>query len=364
LKIIKNEKIWMETNAIDQLKKIEMYNGVVDIIGMPDLHSGFTPVGAVIVSENIIYPHLIGNDIACGMNFYKLNIERRKFKQDKITKKLIKFLDTDLGESNRNQNTSNNMPFKDALGTIGSGNHFLEFQEIEKIINPELALKFQIDKKFVYTLVHSGSRGYGHKIFEDVLEIPNIINGFDFGSKEFDFYMESHEKAVKWASSNRDLILRHITEFVGLGDDFIKISENRHNIITQTKENDSNIFVHRKGASEAYFGSPLIISGSRDSFSYLVMPTEKVTEIYNSTAHGAGRKWNRGSAKSRLKNKYSLKSNSTERFKSRFVYKNLDLIFEEAPESYKNINDVIDSLVSAGYVEVIAITKPLVTFKG
>ena len=90
IKIIKNEKSWMESNAIDQLIKTAQLKGVIKAVGLPDLHAGKTPVGASFVTKDIIYPHIIGNDIGCGMALFSTVVKKTKFKLDRVVKKLEK----------------------------------------------------------------------------------------------------------------------------------------------------------------------------------------------------------------------------------------------------------------------------------
>ena len=88
IKIIKNDKCFIESNAIEQLNSVSNLENVIRAVGFPDLHYGKGPIGAVIDVKNKIYPHLIGNDIGCGMMFIKSNIIKRKFKKYKILIKL------------------------------------------------------------------------------------------------------------------------------------------------------------------------------------------------------------------------------------------------------------------------------------
>lgn len=88
VKIMKNKKLWMEDDAIAQLEKISCFDSVVDIIGLPDLHQGKTPVGTTIKTKDMIYPFFIGNDIGCGMSLFDTNVKLKKFDMEKFIKKL------------------------------------------------------------------------------------------------------------------------------------------------------------------------------------------------------------------------------------------------------------------------------------
>ena len=88
IRIIKNEKLWMEDEAILQLETFSKLKGIIDVVGLPDLHQGKTPVGATFKTKDIVYPFLIGNDIGCGMSLFDTDIKLKKFNIDRIIKKL------------------------------------------------------------------------------------------------------------------------------------------------------------------------------------------------------------------------------------------------------------------------------------
>ena len=115
-KIICTEKSWMESEGIEQVKKLSALKGVILAVGYPDLHPGKIPVGAAFVTEKIIYPHLIGNDIGCSISLFQTSIFEKKFKIDKVMRNLenIEF------EKDQERDSFN-------IGTIGKGNHFAEF---------------------------------------------------------------------------------------------------------------------------------------------------------------------------------------------------------------------------------------------
>lgn len=144
--------IWMDLLILKSLR-----------VGLPDLHPVITPVGAVVITENVIYPHLIDNDIGCGMSMFMTDIKRRKFKFDKIVKKLESIEDLREiplpGEENLNSYID---LLGENLGTIGGGNHFAEIQEADAVFDEETFLNLEFDKNQIMLLVHSGSRGHLH----------------------------------------------------------------------------------------------------------------------------------------------------------------------------------------------------------
>lgn len=144
--------IWMDLLILKSLR-----------VGLPDLHPGKTPVGAVVITENVIYPQLIDNDIGCGMSMFMTDIKRRKFKFDKIVKKLESIEDLREiplpGEENLNSYID---LLGENLGTIGGGNHFAEIQGADAVFDEETFLNLEFDKNQIMLLVHSGSRGHLH----------------------------------------------------------------------------------------------------------------------------------------------------------------------------------------------------------
>ncbi|MFR1805123.1 MAG: RtcB family protein, partial [Faecalispora jeddahensis] len=122
-------------------------------------------------------------------------------------------------------------------------------------------------------------------------------------------------------------------------------------------------FIHRKGAVSALKG-PVVIPGSRGSLTYLVLPAADTSLPGHSLSHGAGRKWARSLCKSRIRNKYERDTIRQSKLGGRTVCHDTELLYQEAPEAYKNIEHVIAALVEHGLCKVIATLSPLVTYKG
>jgi release factor H-coupled RctB family protein len=121
-------------------------------------------------------------------------------------------------------------------------------------------------------------------------------------------------------------------------------------------------WIHRKGAASSTEGA-VVIPGSRGAFSYLVVPREPTERSAFSLAHGAGRKWSRSDSRARLEKRFSAKDLTRTGLGSHVICEDKELLYEEAPQAYKNITVVIDDLVKEGLVDVAAILKPLVTYK-
>ncbi|WP_371364850.1 RNA-splicing ligase RtcB [Sporomusa rhizae] len=350
--IISNEKNWIEQTAINQLEALANLPGVVQTVGLPDLHAGKSPVGAVVVSEDVIYPHIVGGDIGCGMGLYDTGIESRKFKLDRWVTKLSNIRElADIQTDNPYEEPS---PIYD-LGTIGGGNHFVEFQVVDKIYDKEVCMALQLDEAMLMLLVHSGSRGYG----QSILNTYDNPQGLAADDEQVECYLTEHDNAVLWAARNRKIVVNKLLAYLGYTPRPKKLIDCQHNFI----ERRGDRFIHRKGAVSAERG-PIIIPGSRGSLTYVVEPTKNTAMAAFSLSHGAGRKWARSLCKSRIRNKYDRDTIRQTKLKSRVVCHDTDLLFQEAPEAYKNIDTVIDSLLQFELINVVATLRPVLTYKG
>jgi release factor H-coupled RctB family protein len=235
-------------------------------------------------------------------------------------------------------------------------------------------------------LVHSGSRGLGETILRAHVD-EHCANGVAADSAAGEEYLRGHDFAVRWAKANRELISRRFATALGAEADCLW--DGCHNSITlipgssrcesaQTseesewsglmsaatafKEASRPSWLHRKGAVDAN-ADFVVIPGSRGSLSYLVKPTGDGESHAWSLAHGAGRKWSRSEARQRIRERFSVAELAQTVLGSRVVCETRDLLYEEAPAAYKNIEAVIADLVAAGLASVIATLRPLLTYK-
>ena len=356
--VIASDQSWIEGEAVRQLERTAALPGMTRTVGMPDLHPGKgTPVGAVFLSEGIVYPHLVGNDIGCGMGLWQTDLPTRRFKLDKAVKKLVG-LDELWDGSIENAVASSGLKptLSDvALGTIGGGNHFAEFQMVSEVVDPDRFASLGLQKDQVALLVHSGSRGLGEAILRAHVDRMGAA-GLEVGSDVFANYLGRHDHAVRWAELNRQIITeRFLSRLGACGRRVLDIC---HNSVTPYDDG----WLHRKGAAPADRG-PVVIPGSRGAITYLVQPRPDTEKALKSLAHGAGRKWKRSDAKAKLGRRYKVSDLSRTKLGGRVICEDKDLIFEEAPEAYKDIEVVIDDLREAGLVDVIATFRPLITYK-
>ena len=362
IKIIASEKNWIESRSVEQLKKTAELPGIVSAVGLPDLHPGKdAPIGAAFASEGIIYPHLVGNDIGCGMGLWKLDISRHKIKVDRSVKRLTRLegpWDGDTASWLADFGVANT-EFDLSLGTIGGGNHFAELQRVEEVYDARLFEEMTLDEDSLYLLVHSGSRGLGESILRQHTAVHKN-NGVREDSPEAAEYLEAHSQALNWARANRSLISHRFLTCLGIqGKHILDIS---HNLVEKMDIGSNNLWLHRKGAAPSNTG-PLVIPGSRGSSSYLVAPTGDQVENLATLAHGAGRKWGRADCRGRLENRFTRESLSKTALGSWVICDDRDLIYEEAPQAYKDIDIVIKDLVEARLIKIIARLNPLITYK-
>jgi len=204
--------------------------------------------------------------------------------------------------------------------------------------------------------VHSGSRGLGQAILQDQMAKSGKA-GLISGTPDAEAYLKRHDQAVAWARVNRRVIAERFLDAAGLsGRCCLDIV---HNCVCAHKGG----WLHRKGAAPANQGL-VVIPGSRGDFSYLVEPVpERAEEALSSLAHGAGRRWSRNDAHARLSRRYTVADLQRTKLSSHVICEDRRLIFEEAPEAYKDIAGVIADLEAAGLVRVIARLRPLLSYK-
>ena len=361
--LITSNASWIEGEAVQQLEITARLPGITAAAGLPDLHPGKgIPVGAAFKSEGIIYPHLVGNDIGCGMGLWNTDQPVQKFKLDKNVKKLTKdgqsfeqVWDGDAALRLQNAGLPSDLwPY--ALGTIGSGNHFAEFQKIDTVYDSAALDDLRIDSKHVQLLVHSGSRGLGEEILRAHVDRFKG-SGLETHTPEFGAYIGRHDEAMAWAVVNRSVIAERFLGALGLGGE--RRLDITHNSVTPYGDG----WLHRKGAAPADKGA-VIIPGSRGTLSYLVKPvTGNAGLALHSLAHGAGRKWKRSDVKGRLSHRYSVSDLTRTPLGGRVICEDKALIYEEAPEAYKDISTVISDMEKFDLITVIAALRPLITYK-
>ncbi|WP_293936052.1 RNA ligase RtcB family protein [Iodobacter sp.] len=352
---------WIEGDAIQQLNNTAKLPDMQYVSGMPDLHPGRGyPVGAAFFSSKQIYPALIGGDIGCGMALWQTNLDAKKTSISKLEKK-IGNIDGALGEEWQAL-MANLLPaelgFRQALGTIGGGNHFAELQCFDEIHDAKAFQALGLHKAQLQLLVHSGSRGLGQFILRQHIDRYGH-QGLQADSAACVGYLTEHNQAVQFAEVNRRLIALRI--LAKLGTEGRQILDINHNLVLPAQMHGMQGWIHRKGATPADQGA-VVIPGSRGDYSYLVLPIASDMSL-QSLAHGAGRKWMRSECKGRLSARYTVAQLSRTKLGSQVICADRALIYEEAPEAYKPASNIISTLVGAGLIKVIARLKPVLTYK-
>jgi len=362
LRLFASSNSWIEGEALRQLYAVAKFEGMRLAVGFPDLHPGKgSPVGAAFVTEGLIYPYLIGGDIGCGMALFKTDLVQRDMKLNRwadLHFDLEHPWEGDVQEvlvGSELESTE----FDHAFGTLGGGNHFAELQMVDDVLDARAFKLFGLGKQQLVVLVHSGSRGLGESILRDYVD-EHQAGGSDAESLAAAAYLQGHDLAVRWAKVNRGLLARRFVQQLGAEADLLW--DGCHNSIVSRELEGETVWVHRKGAVAAE-SEAVVIPGSRGSLSYLVKPLGDGECRAWSLAHGAGRKWARSEARQRMRERFGMHQLTQTPLGGRVICEERDLLYEEAPAAYKNIEHVIQELVDAGLASVIATFRPLLTYK-
>lgn len=352
---------WIEGESIRQLERVATLPGMLQVAGFPDLHPGKGgPVGAAMLSEGTFYPYLVGSDVGCGMALFETDLNAAKAKPEKWAKKLNGLerpWDGDSAAWLRDRRAPD--IFTPSAGTIGMGNHFAELLRVKDVMDDSCFCSAGLDEKNLFLLIHSGSRGLGEMLLRSHVDIHRD-GGLDGGSDEAACYLARHNDAMNWATANRGLIAHRVAEQIC--GEYRLVADLAHNSITKVSLNEKDGYLHRKGAapSNQQF---IIIPGSRGAYSYLVRPTGDQSGNLWSVAHGAGRKWSRNECEGRLREKYSADSMKRTKLGSYVVCEDRDLLYEEAPQAYKDIDTIISDMAGFGLIQVVAVFAPVLTYK-
>ncbi|MCG6892832.1 MAG: RtcB family protein [Desulfobacteraceae bacterium] len=289
---------------------------------------------------------------------------------------------------------------KKQLGTLGSGNHFLEVGIVEEIFDPQAADVFGLFPGQATLMIHSGSRGFGHQVCDDFLaemarssrkwgiELPDRqLACAPLASELGQRYLAAMACAANFAWANRQLMLhrtRRVFESVfGIGPRELAmhlVYDVCHNIAKkeahQVGGEVRTLCVHRKGATRSYapgheavnesyraVGQPVIIPGDMGTASYVLAGTRQaMEETFGSTCHGAGRVMSRKQAKKRSKGRAIQRELEDRGILVRWTGRST--LAEEIPEAYKNITEVVDVVEGAGISRKVARLRPLAVVKG
>lgn len=443
-KLIQN--IEKDGKTLQQVQNVAQLKGIIGFsISMPDAHQGYGfPIGGVAAfdpEEGIISPGGVGYDINCGVRLIATNIQKEEFiiKRKEILNQLSKDIPSGVGKESEfslndqelNKVLESGVQWavekgyatkediekiedkgcipgaisskvsprakargRSQLGSLGSGNHFLEIQEVEQVFDKEIAKSFNLKNGQVAIMIHSGSRGLGHQVASDyIMKMEKQYGYKDLPDRELicapissqlgQEYRSAMAAAANFAFVNRQLITYQIRKCFSkffprskleivydIAHNIAKFEE--HVIDGKKKE----VCVHRKGATRSFgpgrkeipsiyrsIGCPIFIPGSMGTSSYVLAGTKKAEEIsFGSTAHGAGRILSRS---------YAIKNFTTQKIEKDLAIKNISIkagskkgIVEEAPEAYKDVEEVVKVSNELGLGKIVARLKPLAVLKG
>jgi tRNA-splicing ligase RtcB len=443
----------IEDQAPEQVANVAFLPGIVNYsLAMPDIHWGYGfaigGVAAMRVSDGVVSPGGVGFDINCGVRIMRTNLTR-----DEVKPKIKELIDAlfyavpsgvgskgkiklrsgeindvlkkgsrwavakGYGRPEDLETTEERGEMRDAdparvsarakergtpqVGTLGSGNHFLEVGVIDEIYEPDVAKVMGIDDiGQVMLYVHCGSRGLGHQVADDYIkEMVRAMQKYGIQvpdrqlacapveSPEGKHYLSAMRGAANYAWANRQCITHWVREafcrVIGISEKeagLELIYDVTHNI-AKIEEHEvdglkERLCVHRKGATRAFppghpdvpekyrsVGQPILIPGDMGRLSYILAGTEQaVKETFGSTCHGAGRRQSRSAMKKQLSGRDVLHELESRGIAVRAG--SMSDLAEEAPQAYKDVESVVNVAHGAGISRKVARTRPIAVVKG
>lgn len=452
-RVYTNEKMLdaiLDDASLEQLVNVATLPGIQKYaLAMPDIHQGYGfPIGGVagcaINEGGVISPGGIGYDINCGVRLLVSNIDKvqiaphiknlakeifqavpsgvgssgklslNKTDIDKVLQDGAKYMmSIGFGEIGDLENCEENGCMAlaqpslvseraknrghDQLGTLGSGNHFLEVQYVEKIYNEKIAQTFGLQEGLITVMIHCGSRGLGHQTCTDY--VSNMVNNLHkwkydlpdrelvcapFKSQEGQDYFASMAACANFAWANRHTITHWTRQawqkVLGQDAKLSQIYDVSHNLGKIEKHFidgvEKELIMHRKGATRSFgpnreeiplryqkVGQPVIIPGTMGTASYVLAGTEECMDnAFGSCCHGAGRRMSRIKAKKSI-----IGSDLRKELLANGIIIECDSdagLAEEAPMAYKDVDNVVEVVHEGMLAKRVAKLKPLAVIKG
>jgi len=394
----------VDEKTMNQIRNSMRLPGVKSVTITPDVHFGYgVAIGTVVHSETHLYPDVVGVDPACSVSLSRIHgvngLSKLKEKKD-VLKSIKERVSVGRGRVNKQAPPLTMRGFKQVIdgfltpalswlsyredklwksetreyqqvgdllellmtdtmlgqvGSIGSGNHFIELQEDEE--------------GSLYVMAHFGSRGIGAtgaKLLEDMVReelkswgVTTELLYMPAESNIGKLYNVFQRAMLEWSTYNHEIVQEAIEQ--AIRETFPEarreaIGHIPHNFI----ERRLGLFVGRKGATPAYGKVPLLIPGSMGTASYVLSPGVKAAKLGESVSHGAGRLFSRRAAKATLNQK-----EVNQEFKNNGIIGNFeDVPLDEAPGAYKDIDEIIKSLVNSEVAVVEKKLKPVMVIKG
>lgn len=438
--------------SVEQAINAATLPGLVgSVVVMPDMHQGYGfPIGGVAAtsgSDGVISPGGIGYDINCGVRLLSTAIpfEAAKTRLQDLAAALDHHCPSGVGRSGGIQlgekelkqvcEGGSNWALKNGyaareevqktegsgclagadfskiseraiqrglpqLGTLGSGNHFIEVGAVSEVFDEEAAALFGLAQGNLTVMIHCGSRGLGHQVCSDTVQVFQKVAA-DYGiqlpdrelvcaplaSKEGKDYLAAMRAAANYAFCNRQ-VLAHLAGrafeqvFAGLVKDWhlTQIYDIAHNIAKMETHSingeDMLVCVHRKGATRAFgpgqadlpdvyrrIGQPVFVPGSMGTASWVLLGTDASMEkSFGSCCHGAGRVMSRQKAKKNISGEQLIRELGRQGIE--VMAGSVAGLAEEAPAAYKDVDEVIKVVTGAGLARKVAKIKPVVVVKG
>ncbi|MBL8073697.1 MAG: RtcB family protein [Nitrospira sp.] len=441
----------MDRGVFDQVTNVACLPGIARYaLCMPDGHWGYGfPIGGVAAFDTrsgIISPGGVGYDVNCGMRLIRtdLTLEDVQPKLDRLMTELFRRVPAGVGAAGfvrLNRDSFEGVMTRGArwcieegygwhrdlahieeggcitgadpskvsghavgrginqLGTLGSGNHYLEVQVVssDRVFDPDTATVLGITgQDQIVVMVHCGSRGFGHQVASDYLKVfekamrrygiavkDQQLACAPFRSPEGQDYFSAMNCAANTAFANRQVITHQIREAFAavfgtsaeeLGMELVY--DVAHNIAKVERYPEGDLLVHRKGSTRAFgpgspglpwdfqkTGQPVICGGSMETGSYLLVGTERaVNETFGSTMHGSGRTMSRAQAKKAIRGEQLQQEMKRRGILVKAV--SMSGLAEEAGFAYKNISDVVETVDRAGITKKVAELRPIGNIKG
>mgnify|MGYP005630654321 FL=1 len=442
----------LSDRTIMQARNVASIPGIVShSVVLPDGHEGYGfPVGGVAAmdaEEGMISPGGVGYDINCGVRLLRSNLTeqtvRSKLKDlvndlfssipsgvgskgavrltnselDEVLVNGVNWAidhgygstnDSDVCEENgRILNADPNKVSDKAkkrgapqLGSLGSGNHFLEIQKVAEIHDEEAASRMGIKEGTITVLIHCGSRGFGHQVCSDYLRVAEqAMEKYDINlpdrelacvpnnSEEGESYRKAMFAALNFAWSNRQMIthwtrksFERVFNQTESDLDMKLVYDVAHNIAKVEKHKvdgqDRKLVVHRKGATRAFpsnrdeipsryrdLGQPVLVPGSMGTSSWILLGKPNSMDLsFGSTAHGAGRTMSRSKARRNFTEDNVKKSLNDKGIFIKALTR--DGVVEETPEAYKDVDSVVNVSHNLGIATKVAKLIPIGVIKG
>jgi tRNA-splicing ligase RtcB len=427
--------------SIEQLENVATLPGIVDAaLAMPDIHQGYGfPVGGVAATEvpdGVVSPGGVGYDINCGVRLLALPLTAEELgnRREALVHELSRtvpagtgkhlggrngrLLDAVLrdgplalggGEDVERTESRGCLPGADPaavserartrgtgqLGTLGSGNHFIELQRVDRIFDQRAADAFGLAEGQATVLIHSGSRGFGHQVCTDYvkrmdaamrrhrIELPDRqLACAPISSPEGRAYLGAMAAAANFAWANRQAIADGVREAAGrvLGAEsatrVVQVYDVAHNVAKIERHGGREVCVHRKGATRAFpagsdeiperyreVGQPVFIPGSMGTWSFVLVGRPGSMELsFGTTCHGAGRLLSRTAARKQIQG-----TELRRELEGRGIVVRSPSskgLAEEAPFAYKDVQRVVEVVERAGLAARVVRLAPLGVVKG